>query len=53
MENLIRISVADSAEEPRIRERSLERVILLRQLLAEYLLIGFEGLDSASIDFSE
>ena len=53
MENLIRIRIADSAEEARIRERSLERVILLNQPLGELGEIGFQNLQSATRELLE
>src|SRR6185437_14982247 len=50
MQNLVRVRVADAAEQSRIGERSLECVILQRELCAERIGCRVERLDAASIE---
>ena len=53
MEDLVRVRVADTAEQTRIGEGALERVILGEQPLRERRTSGGERLQSASIEFGE
>jgi len=49
MQNLIGISVADSAEQTRIGERPLERVILGSQSHRESIEAGIKGFEPAGV----
>src|SRR3981081_739931 len=53
MQNLVRVGVADAAEGVRIRQRSLESVILGKQALAKLLIGRLENLQSAGIVLQE
>jgi hypothetical protein len=50
VEDLVRVRIADSAEQARIRERSFDGVILGSQPLRELLARRFEDFDSAAIE---
>src|SRR5262245_41988871 len=49
MEYLVGVGVADPAEEVRIRERALQRVVLARERGAECVEVTIERLDAAAI----
>jgi len=49
VEDLVRVGVADPAEEPRVRERALERVALSAERGLERLEVGLEHLEPAGV----
>ena len=49
MEDLVRVGVADSADEARIGERALQRVVHAQERLAERGQGGLERLDPAAV----
>src|ERR1700682_3525141 len=53
MDYLVGVGVADPAEQPWIRKRSLEGVILLNQPLGKTRRIGVEDLETASLELLE
>ena len=50
MQDLVRVGVADAAEEVRIGERALERVVLARQRVAKRVERRVERLEAAGIE---
>ena len=53
MQDLVRIGVADAAEQPRIGERALERVVLSRQPFGERVDTRVERLQATAVERRE
>src|ERR1043166_1569124 len=53
MQNLVGVRVADAAEEPRVGERTLDRVILQAKARGEILECRVEGLESSAAELGE
>src|SRR5438552_17516252 len=53
MQNLVRIGIADAAEEPRIGERTFQRVVLAHQCIAEGLKGRIQNLESSAVKRSQ
>src|SRR3972149_2394868 len=53
MEDLVGVGVSDSAEEPRIGERALQRVVLSGEGAPELLEIGFEDFETSAVEKRE
>ena len=53
MEDLIGVCVPDSAEQPRVRERTLQRVIFASELTRKSRFVNLERLKSAAVEFGQ
>src|SRR5436309_3173614 len=53
MQDFIRVRVADSAEQTRVRQRSLERVIFTRQRLTKLFERRVDHLESAAVELRQ